>query len=76
MITKSTLLAIVNLGTAADLLINLPASTAYTVLLDTNAERYGGASPTQLIQRNGAVLQLRMRTAGVVVMQSTTDAAS
>jgi len=71
-----TLLAIVNLGTAADLSINLPAPTAYTVLLDTNAERYGGALPTQVAQVGSATLQLRMRTAGVVVMQSTKDAAS
>jgi maltooligosyltrehalose trehalohydrolase len=64
-----TLLAVVNLGTAAELKVNPPASTTYTVMLDTNAARYGGTAPAQLAQENGATLHLQMHAAGVVVMQ-------
>jgi hypothetical protein len=66
-----TVFVVVNLGTSADLVIPTAAPAGYSVLLDTNAARYGGMSPVYVSHVGDATMQLHMRTSGVVVVQST-----
>ncbi len=70
-VPHDTVFVVVNLGTNARL--NIPSPAAFTVLLDTNAARYGGSAPAQLAQVGDATLELQMSTAGVVVVQSMHD---